>query len=78
MDNNNMLLMVYPTFDNGHPPVLLTLDRNFTSEQFLKFMIDLTDALNKPQDGYDHARMTIVVMERESVGWVAKANLEVC
>ena len=38
------ILLVYPTYDNNTPPRVLSLNRDFTSEQFLKFVTDLAGA----------------------------------
>ena len=71
------LLLVYPTHNDSEKPVLVSLDRNFTNVQFVVFLDSLTGALGRPQGGYDHVRMTICLMERDSAGWVEKANFQV-
>ena len=71
------ILLVYPTYDNNTPPRVLSLNRDFTSEQFLKFVTDLAGALNKPQGGYDHVKVTVAVLMREEGGWAEKLKVEI-
>ena len=72
-----MILMVYPTYNDSVQPQLISLSREFTNEEFIAFVASLADALNAPQGGYEHALMTVAVMERqEGPGWIAAAKFE--
>lgn len=71
-----MLLMIYRTYGDGQP-ALMSLNRNFTDEEFVQFVgrvAQVTKALGR--SGYEPAALTIQVISVDSGTAVALGEFE--
>ena len=63
------IVMIYQS-DNAAKPQLLSLQRDYTDEQFVAFMGALCTAIqNAMGDGYDHQRVSVQVLVRDGMDW---------
>jgi hypothetical protein len=66
------IVMIYPTY-NAAEPRLLSLEREYSDEQFLAFAEELFAAISKAATGnYEQRPVTVQILCRENDGWKSR------
>jgi hypothetical protein len=72
----NPILMIYPTYETAQPQ-LLTLQRDFTDDQFLSFITALVAAIEEAQAGkYERRSATIQLLINDGVAWQSRLSVD--
>ncbi len=70
------VLLIYQTYNSAVPSVM-GLPRNYTDDDFIRFIDGIATALSAAQGGYDHIRMTMQVFVKTETGYTEKLAREV-